>query len=107
MGFDISVKEGPDEATINCRGSWMPRRRRSSRRRSRKSPRRSPSGWCCDGRPPIHGQRGPAGADLRQQKMGAGVSLYVIGSHGPVLNTLNMSGFHHSVILQDTYKPLE
>ena len=32
-----------------------------------------------------------------RQKMGAGVSLYVIGSHGPVLNTLKMSGFHHSV----------
>jgi hypothetical protein len=40
-----------------------------------------------------------------RQKMGAGVSLYVIGSHGPVLNTLKMSGFHHSVYLQDAYKP--
>lgn len=40
-----------------------------------------------------------------RQKMGAGVSLYVIGSRGPVLNTLKMSGFHHSVYLQDTYAP--
>lgn len=40
-----------------------------------------------------------------RQKMGSGVSLYVIGSRGPVLSTLQMSGFHHSVHLQDTYTP--
>jgi anti-anti-sigma factor len=37
-----------------------------------------------------------------RQKMGAGVALYVVGCRGPVLNTLKMSGFHHSVFLQDT-----
>ena len=40
-----------------------------------------------------------------RQKMGAGVSIHVVGSKGPVLNTLQMSGFHHSVYLQDTYSP--
>jgi anti-anti-sigma factor len=40
-----------------------------------------------------------------RQKMGAGVALYVIGAHGPVLSTLQMSGFHHSVHLQQTYAP--
>lgn len=40
-----------------------------------------------------------------RQKMGSGVSLYVIGSYGPVLNTLTMSGFHHSVHMQEAYAP--
>ena len=40
-----------------------------------------------------------------RQKMGSSVSLYVIGSHGPVLNTLTMSGFHHSVNMQESYAP--
>jgi len=38
-----------------------------------------------------------------KQKMGAGVDIYVVGSQGPVLGTLEMSGFHHSVYIRDTY----
>jgi anti-anti-sigma factor len=38
-----------------------------------------------------------------RQKMGSDVEIYVIGSKGPVLNTLKMSGFHQSVYLQDSY----
>ncbi len=38
-----------------------------------------------------------------KQKMGAGVDIYVVGSQGPVLATLEMSGFHHSVYIQETY----
>jgi anti-anti-sigma factor len=38
-----------------------------------------------------------------KQKMGADVGIYIIGSQGPVLETLKMSGFHHSVYLQDSY----
>jgi anti-anti-sigma factor len=38
-----------------------------------------------------------------KQKMGPGVSIYVIGAQGPVLSTLTMSGFHQSVYLQDSY----
>jgi anti-anti-sigma factor len=41
-----------------------------------------------------------------RQKMGPDVALYVVGSRGPVLNTLKMSGFHHSVHLQDSYTPV-
>ena len=39
-----------------------------------------------------------------KQKMGTDVDIYVIGSQGPVLNTLKMSGFHHSVYIQDSYE---
>lgn len=38
-----------------------------------------------------------------KQKMGTGVDIYVVGSQGPVLGTLEMSGFHHSVYIQDSY----
>jgi anti-anti-sigma factor len=38
-----------------------------------------------------------------KQKMGKDVSMYVIGAHGPVLNTLQVSGFHQAVHLQNSY----
>lgn len=38
-----------------------------------------------------------------KQKMGMGVDLFIIGSQGPVRATLEMSGFHHSVYIQDAY----
>jgi anti-anti-sigma factor len=38
-----------------------------------------------------------------KQKMGEKVGIYVIGAKGPVLKTIQMSGFHHSVYLQDTF----
>lgn len=38
-----------------------------------------------------------------KQKMGTNVAIYIIGSKGPVRNTLEMSGFHQSVYLQDTF----
>ncbi len=38
-----------------------------------------------------------------KQKMGTDVSIYIIGCKGPVRNTLELSGFHHSVYMQDSY----
>lgn len=38
-----------------------------------------------------------------KQKMGARVDIYLVGSQGPVLGTLEMSGFHHSVYLRESY----
>jgi len=38
-----------------------------------------------------------------KQKMGLGVDIFVVGSQGPVLGTLEMSGFHHSVYIRQSY----
>ncbi len=38
-----------------------------------------------------------------KQKMGSAVDIYIVGCQAPVKSTLQMSGFHHSVYLQDTY----
>ncbi|MFZ1642199.1 MAG: STAS domain-containing protein [Candidatus Contendobacter sp.] len=38
-----------------------------------------------------------------KQRMGRDVAIYVIGATGPVLNTLQMSGFHQAVYLQESY----
>ncbi|GFO54536.1 anti-sigma factor antagonist [Geomonas sp. Red276] len=38
-----------------------------------------------------------------RRKMGAEVDIYVVGSQGPVLGTLEMTGFRHGVHIQDTF----
>ncbi|MCB1825566.1 MAG: STAS domain-containing protein [Candidatus Competibacteraceae bacterium] len=38
-----------------------------------------------------------------KQRMGSEVAVYVIGATGPVLNTLQMSGFHQAVYIQENY----
>ena len=106
MGFSISVEDGQGEATIRLVGELdaaaAPQFKEAIEKLAETKPQRLI----------LHMDQLEfmASAGLRvlifaRQKMGAGVSLYVIGSRGPVLNTLKMCGFHHSVYLQDTYAP--
>lgn len=106
MGFGISVEDGQGEATITLTGELdaaaAPQFKEAIEKVAEAKPQRLIL--------LMDQLEFMASAGLRvlifaRQKMGAGVSLYVIGSRGPVLNTLKMSGFHHSVYLQDVYTP--
>jgi len=106
MGFNISTEESAGTATIKLAGELdavaAPQFKEAIEKVALAKPERLV----------LHMDKLEfmASAGLRvlifaRQKMGPGVSLYVVGSHGPVLNTLKMSGFHHSVYLQDSYAP--
>ena len=106
MSFNISVEERPGEATITLAGELdaaaAPQFREVIEKVAEAKPLRL---VLMMGEVEFMASAGLRVLIFARQKMGAGVSLYVIGSRGPVLNTLTMSGFHHSVHLQDTYAP--
>jgi len=106
MGFDIAVEQGQEEVSIRLSGELdaaaAPRFKEAIEKLAEGKPKRLVMY--------VDGLEFMASAGLRvlifaRQKMGSGVSLYVVGSQGPVLNTLKMSGFHHSIFLQETYSP--
>ena len=106
MSFNISVEEGPGEATIKLSGeldaAGAPQFREVIEKVAEAKPLRL---VLVMGELEFMASAGLRVLIFARQKMGAGVSLYVIGSRGPVLSTLKMSGFHHSVHLQETYAP--
>jgi anti-anti-sigma factor len=108
MALSISVTQSPDEAIIKLSGeldaSTAPQFRDAIEKVAEAKPKRL---VLFMGELEFMASAGLRVLIFARQKMGAGVSLYVIGSHGPVLNTLTMSGFHHSVHLQDSYTPPE
>jgi anti-anti-sigma factor len=106
MAFKVNVEEGEGTATLKLSGELdaavAPQFKEAVEKVAQKKPKRLVL--------LMNELEFMASAGLRvlifaRQKMGPGVSLYVVGSHGPVLNTLKMSGFQHSVYLQETYSP--
>jgi anti-sigma B factor antagonist len=106
MGFNISVEQRPSEATIRLAGELdaaaAPQFREVIEKVAEAKPRRL---VLLMGELEFMASAGLRVLIFARQKMGSDVSLYVIGSRGPVLSTLQMSGFHHSVHLQETYVP--
>ncbi len=106
MALNISVEESPGEATITLSGeldaATAPQFKEAIEKVAGAKPQRLVLRM---GELEFMASAGLRVLIFARQKMGPDVSLYVIGSHGPVLSTLKMSGFHHSVHLQDTYVP--
>jgi anti-anti-sigma factor len=106
MAFDAALEAAGDEARITLQGeldaSSAPQFKELVEKAAAGKPQRLVL--------LVKELRFMASAGLRvlifaRQKMGSGVVIYVVGAQGPVRSTLEMSGFHRSVVLQDEYTP--
>jgi len=106
MAFEATIEESTGEARITLRGELDAASAPQFKELVEKAAAAKPQRLVLF----MKGLGFMASAGLRvlifaRQKMGSGVVIYVVGAQGPVRNTLEMSGFHRSVVLQDEYVP--
>ncbi|ULH17775.1 STAS domain-containing protein (plasmid) [Deinococcus sp. KNUC1210] len=107
MAFDATLETTPDAAIITLSGeldaSAAPKFRTAIEQAAESSPARLVL--------MMQNLDYMASAGLRalvfaKQKMGSSVELYVIGAQEAVAETIELTGFQHSVTMQSEYQPV-
>ena len=106
MAFDASLEATGDEARITLRGELeaasAPEVKELVEKASAGEPRRL---VLLTQELSFMASAGLRVLIFARQKMGRDVVIHVVGPQAPVRNTLEMSGFHRSVVIQDEYAP--